>query len=37
MTLQRQLNGSTFFLHLFSNHVERFDIAVQHSLLQTGN
>ena len=36
MTLQRQLNRSAFFLHLVSNHVERFVIAVQHTLWQTG-
>ena len=37
MSLQRQLNRSAFFLHLFSKHIEGFDVAVQHSLWQTGN
>ena len=26
-----------FFTHLFKNRFERFDVAVQHSLWQTGN
>ena len=38
MTLQRQLNRPcAFYSHLFKNHIERFDVAAQHSLRQTGN
>ena len=38
MTLQRQLNRPcAFFSHLFKNHIERFHVAMQHSLWQTGN
>ena len=38
MTLRRQFTRHyAFFFHLFKNHIQRFDVAVQHSLRQTGN
>ena len=37
-TLQRQLSRPcTFFSHHLKNHIERFDVSLQHSLRQTGN
>ena len=37
-TLLGQLNRPcAFSSHLFKNHIEHFDVAMQHSLSQTGN